>query len=129
MVLVGGPEDAALGAGIADAAPGAVNLAGEMSVLASAALIARAACVASGDTGVMHLATAVGTPVVASSARRRATYSSLSPAPILERAALPTLRHTAAGPVRSGITAACSDRRAEVEAAVRDVVGSMITDE
>lgn len=134
MVLVGGPEDAALGAGIADAAPGAVNLAGEMSVLASAALIARAACVASGDTGVMHLATAVGTPVVAlfGPTTRHLGFFPYSPrATILERE-LPCRPCTTHG----GEACPLGHHRCmleigvpEVEAAVRDVVGSMITDE
>lgn len=64
-VLLGGPEDAPLARRIADAAPGTVSLAGALDVLASAAVLARARILASGDTGVMHLATATGTPVVA----------------------------------------------------------------
>lgn len=64
-VLIGGPEDAELSAEIVSAAPSAVDLVGSLSVLGSTAVLERAACVASGDTGVMHLATAVGVPVVA----------------------------------------------------------------
>jgi ADP-heptose:LPS heptosyltransferase len=43
---------------------GAVNLAGRTSLAELAAVIARAACVVSGNTGPAHLAAAVGTPVV-----------------------------------------------------------------
>jgi len=64
-VLVGGPEDAALAGRIAAASPGAVSVAGGLDVLASCGVLARCLAVASGDTGVMHLATAVGSPVVA----------------------------------------------------------------
>lgn len=64
-ILVGGPEDAAASARIAAAVPGAASVAGELGLLGSAAVLARARLLVSGDTGVMHLATAVGTPVVA----------------------------------------------------------------
>ncbi|HJS47025.1 MAG TPA: glycosyltransferase family 9 protein, partial [Gemmatimonadales bacterium] len=39
--------------------------AGEASLQGTGALLAAAAAAAAGDTGVMHMATAVGTPVVA----------------------------------------------------------------
>jgi lipopolysaccharide heptosyltransferase II len=64
-VLLGGPEDAPLAHRIAAEVPGAASLAGALDLLASAAVLARADRLVSGDTGVMHLATAVGTPVVA----------------------------------------------------------------
>ena len=61
VVAVGGPDDrtiaAQLGAHV-------VNVAGEFSLQETGACLARAAVAVSGDTGVMHMATGVGTPVV-----------------------------------------------------------------
>lgn len=66
VVAVGGPDDAALGQAIAAAAPGrAVNAAGVLSLRESAALIERAAVLVTNDSAPLHLATGVGTPVVA----------------------------------------------------------------
>ena len=66
VVAVGGPDDAALGEAIAAAAPGrAVNAAGVLSLRESAALIERAAVLVTNDSAPLHLATGVGTPVVA----------------------------------------------------------------
>jgi lipopolysaccharide heptosyltransferase II len=61
LVAVGGPDDRALVAAL-DA--GVVNAAGELSLQETGACLERAAVVVSGDTGVMHMATGVGTPVV-----------------------------------------------------------------
>lgn len=66
LILVGGPEDATLASELAAAAPGQVlAAAGRFGLLQTAALLRRASVLVSGDTGVMHMATAVGTPVVA----------------------------------------------------------------
>lgn len=65
IVVVGGPEDAALAGEVATAAPGAVVAAGRLDLQGTGALVARCAALVSGDTGVMHIATAVGTPVLA----------------------------------------------------------------
>lgn len=65
LVVVGGPEDAALAEEVAAAAPGAVVAAGRLGLQGTGAVVARAAALISGDTGVMHMATGVGTPVVA----------------------------------------------------------------
>jgi lipopolysaccharide heptosyltransferase II len=62
LVTVGGADDRALGEALA---PLAVNVAGTLSLQQTGALLARARFVISGDTGVMHMATGVGTPVVA----------------------------------------------------------------
>lgn len=62
LVVVGGPEDRGIAAQIG--AP-AVSAAGEFSLQETGALLARSAVLISGDTGVMHMATGVGTPVVA----------------------------------------------------------------
>lgn len=66
VVALGGPDDAALGEAVtAPAGDRAGNAAGVFDLLGSAALLKRMRAVVSGDTGLMHLATAVGTPVVA----------------------------------------------------------------
>lgn len=66
VVIVGGPEDSALGEAVAAAAPGrAANAAGALPLRVSAALIERAAVLVTNDSAPLHLATAVGTPVVA----------------------------------------------------------------
>lgn len=65
LVLVGGPEDAEGAAEVAASAPGAVVAAGRFGLQGTGAILARARVLVSGDTGVMHMATGVGTPVVA----------------------------------------------------------------
>ena len=65
-VVVGGADDRPLAEAIVAAAPGrAVSAAGELNLRASAALIQRAAALVTNDSAPLHLATAVGTPVVA----------------------------------------------------------------
>ena len=62
VVAVGSPQDRelvdALGTRV-------INVAGEFTLQETGACLARAAVLVSGDTGVMHMATGVGTPVVA----------------------------------------------------------------
>jgi heptosyltransferase-2 len=66
VALVGGPADRAVAAEIATAAGRqAASAAGELDLQASGALLRRASVAVSGDTGPMHLATAVSTSVVA----------------------------------------------------------------
>jgi heptosyltransferase-2 len=65
VVVVGGPDDAGLGAEVAAASGQGHNAAGTLSLRASAALIQRAAVLVTNDSAPLHLATAVGTPVVA----------------------------------------------------------------
>jgi heptosyltransferase II len=66
VVVVGGPEDSALADAIVEAAPGrAVGAAGALTLRGSAALIQRAGVLVSNDSAPLHLATAVGTPIVA----------------------------------------------------------------
>jgi len=62
LVAVGGPDDRAL---VTELGAGVVNAAGELTLQETGACLQRAAVVVSGDTGVMHMATGVGTPVVA----------------------------------------------------------------
>jgi lipopolysaccharide heptosyltransferase II len=65
IVVLGGPRDRDVATAIVAAANGrAASAAGEFSLDGSAALIARAAELVAGDTGLLHLATAVGTPVI-----------------------------------------------------------------
>jgi lipopolysaccharide heptosyltransferase II len=65
VVFVGGPEDRELVQSVMAAMKeSAVSVAGRFSIAESAALLARCACLVSSDTGPLHLATAVRTPVV-----------------------------------------------------------------
>lgn len=66
VVILGGPAERELAGDIATAAGDrALSVAGATSLGVSAALLKQARCAVSGDTGLMHLATAVSTPVVA----------------------------------------------------------------
>lgn len=66
VVVVGGPDDSAIGAELAARAGTHVaSAAGELSLQGSGAVIKRSAALISGDTGVMHMATGLGVPVVA----------------------------------------------------------------
>ncbi len=65
-VLVGGAADTELAAAIAGAvSPPPLNLSGKLSILESAAVLARCAALVTNDSAPLHLAEAVGTPVVA----------------------------------------------------------------
>jgi len=65
MIFVGGNEDRELVRSVlAEMKHKAVSAAGELSISDSAALLARCKCLVSADTGPLHLATAVQTPVV-----------------------------------------------------------------
>lgn len=61
-VIVGGAADRGVAQRLADQAP---SVAGEFSLQETGALLAASAVVVSGDTGVMHMATAVRVPLVA----------------------------------------------------------------
>jgi heptosyltransferase-2 len=72
--LVGSAKDAAVGDEISAAAEGAaLNLCGRSSLEQAIDLIASARCVVSNDSGLMHVAAALGRPLVA-------LYGSSSPA-------------------------------------------------
>lgn len=62
LVVMGGPEDRGAARQLA---PHAESAAGEFTLQETGACLARAKVLVSGDTGVMHMATGVGTPVVA----------------------------------------------------------------
>jgi heptosyltransferase II len=66
IVIVGGKEDAELARSIVQASSGkAVSAAGALSLRESAALLRRARLLVTNDSAPLHLATAVGTPVLA----------------------------------------------------------------
>lgn len=64
-VIVGGPAETAAASEIRSRSPGAIDTTGQLSVAEAAALLARCSAVLAGDTGPMHMATALGVPVVA----------------------------------------------------------------
>ena len=63
VVVAGGPKDSACGAAVAGAS-GAVSLCGQTDIAVLAALLARARLLIANDSGPMHLADAVGCPMV-----------------------------------------------------------------
>jgi heptosyltransferase I len=65
VVLVGAPRERHVGEAIARLAPGVVDLTGQTALSELAALISRAALCIAHDSGPMHLAVALGIPVVA----------------------------------------------------------------
>src|SRR5204862_2273298 len=73
VVVVGGPDDVVLGDEIVGAAEDengggrrrVVNACGKLTLRQSVALIGRAALVVTNDSAPLHLATAMGTPIVA----------------------------------------------------------------
>ena len=62
--VLGGPGDAPIGAEVAALAPQIVNLAGRTTLAEAIDLIAAARAVVSNDSGLMHVAAALGRPVV-----------------------------------------------------------------
>jgi heptosyltransferase-2 len=71
--LIGGPGDAPIGAEVAALAPAARDLTGKTTLGEAIDLIAAARAVVSNDSGLMHVAAALGRPLVA-------LYGSTSPA-------------------------------------------------
>lgn len=95
--VVGSNAERPLGEAIRARAPGARNLAGETTLGEAVDVIAGAAAVVSNDSGLMHVAAAAGTPLVAiygssspvytppRSARARIVYHALPCSPCFER--------------------------------------------
>ncbi|MCS7176387.1 MAG: glycosyltransferase family 9 protein [Candidatus Kapabacteria bacterium] len=66
LVLLGGREEQGLARTLAQAlGPATINMAGKTSVPETAAILSRCRLLVCNDSGLMHLAVAVGTPVVA----------------------------------------------------------------
>lgn len=65
IILTGGKEEADAAARMAQTLDSAVNICGQTTLEETAAVVQRARLVVSRDTGVMHLAVAVGTPTLA----------------------------------------------------------------
>jgi heptosyltransferase-2 len=65
LVIVGAADDRPLAAEIAEAAPGAIDATGRLSLLGSAELIRRAALLVTNDSAPQHLASAMNTPTLA----------------------------------------------------------------
>jgi heptosyltransferase II len=63
--LFGSERDRPVTGAIAAAAPGSIDLAGRTSLAQAVDLLSRAAAVVSNDSGLMHVAAAVGVPVIA----------------------------------------------------------------
>jgi heptosyltransferase-2 len=82
--LIGGPGDAPIGAEVAALAPGASDLTGRTRLGEAIDLIAASSAVVTNDSGLMHVAAALGRPLVA-------LYGSTSPAftpPLSDRAVI-----------------------------------------
>lgn len=87
VILLGSPKDAEVGAEIVALAPGVVDLTGQTRLEDAIDLIAGARLAVCNDSGLMHVAAAVGTPLVA-------VYGSTSAAntpPLSDRAEIVTL--------------------------------------
>lgn len=64
VAVVGRQEEAALGRTMAEAAPGLLDLTAKTSLAALGGLLTRAPLVVANDSGTMHLASALGAPVL-----------------------------------------------------------------
>jgi heptosyltransferase II len=62
--VLGGPGDSAIGDQVSSLSPRAINLAGRTSLPQAIDLIAAASAVVSNDSGLMHVAAALGRPVI-----------------------------------------------------------------
>jgi ADP-heptose:LPS heptosyltransferase len=65
VVVIGGPEERGRAAAIMPQRPGAIDAVGRLTLRQTAALLQHARLLVSNDSGPVHLASAVGTPVIA----------------------------------------------------------------
>jgi heptosyltransferase-2 len=65
IVVVGGPAEAELGSRIASSIPHAIHFSGKTSLSQLAAILSRCRLFVTNDTGPMHVADALGIPIVA----------------------------------------------------------------
>jgi heptosyltransferase-2 len=89
VAILGGPDDVEAAAAITRTAGGdhVASLAGALGLQETGAVIRRSEALISGDTGVMHMATGVGTPVVAlfgPTVRQFGFFPYRSPASVVE---------------------------------------------
>ncbi len=64
-ILIGGDAETTLTARIAGRCPGTLDVAGSLSLLETGAVLKRCECLVTNDSAPLHIAEAVGTPVVA----------------------------------------------------------------
>jgi heptosyltransferase II len=87
---LGGPGDAAIGDQVAALAPEVANLAGRTSLVEAVDLLAAARAVVSNDSGLMHVAAALGRPVIGLYGATSPTFAPpLSPRAVVLREDLP----------------------------------------
>jgi heptosyltransferase-1 len=99
-VLLGGPADAERAELMASKAPGTVNLAGQLALDDTAAVIARSSLLVGVDTGLTHMGTALGVPSVALFGSTRPYLDASSPHTVVLYEALacsPCRRHPTCG--------------------------------
>jgi len=142
VVVTGGASETALAARVAQAVGrGAISLAGRLSVRGLVALLASARAVVTNDTGPVHMASALGVPVLAVfGPNTPVIYGPLSPgsvafyrelpcSPCLTTAnyrSSPCRIHTCTASIPVGEVTAALDRcldRAQAPAVLRDVGG------
>ena len=118
VVVIGGRgATRALAQAIVAAVPSAVDATGELSLLASAELIGRAAVIVTNDSAPLHLASAMGTPTVAifGPTVPEFGFGPLAPARVgrrARRAGLPAVRSARAAALSARRTAAaCASSR------------------
>ena len=64
-ILIGGENETVLNAKIAGRCPGSLDVTGSLSILETGAILKRCDCLVTNDSAPLHIAEAVGTPVVA----------------------------------------------------------------
>jgi heptosyltransferase-2 len=65
IILIGGKDETALNAEISAQCPGTLDLTGSLSILETGAALRRCDCLVTNDSAPLHIAEAVGTPVIA----------------------------------------------------------------